>query len=294
MKITILGSGSPAPSVVRKGSCYLVEIGNDVILLDAGQGSQHRLLEAGKRPTDVTHIFLSHLHSDHCLDFPTLLQQHWDIGAGRVPELRVFGPAPIAQMTERLIGPNGAFAYDLQARTTHRASLDTFEARGGALPRRRPRPIVREIRSGDSIQGDGWTMRIGRAEHFQPMLECLNFRLEAGGRSMVYTGDSGYTTDLVEIARECDVLIAMCHFPSGTEPTQAYRRATGNHIDAARMAAEANAKMLVFSHFSPIFDTPGMKERALVDISPIYRGPVLLGEDLMQIPLQVTLPTTLE
>jgi ribonuclease BN (tRNA processing enzyme) len=294
MKITILGSGAPAPSLTRKSAGYLIEIGDEVILLDGGPGTQHRLLEAGRRPTEVTHAFYSHLHYDHFFDYPLLLLQRWDMGAARIPELEVFGPPPIAMVTERLIGPEGAFNPDLVARTTHQASLDTYVARGGALPRQRPQPIVREMRPGDDASGAGWTMRVGRAEHFQPYLECLNFRLDATGASLAYSGDSGYAPDLVRLARDCNVLIAMCHFPTGAEPSVAYRRATGNHMDAARVAAEAGVKLLVLSHFSPIMDRPGVKERLLVEMSAVYSGPMLLGEDLMRIPLAVTFPNTLE
>lgn len=294
MKITILGSGAPAPSLRRKSAGYLIEIGAEKILLDGGPGSQHRMLEAGVSPTDITHAFYSHLHYDHCFDYPLLLLQRWDMGAARIGELKAFGPPPFTLFTERLIGPDGAFSPDLVARTSHQASLDTYEARGGVLPRARPAPIVRDMRPGDVAEGAGWTMRIGRAEHFQPYLDCLNFRLECGGKSMAYTGDSGYTRDLVDLARDCDVLIVMCHFASGTEPTRAYRRATGNHMDMARMAAEARAKLLVLSHFSPIMDSPGMKEKILVDIARVYHGPVLLGHDLMDVPLAVELPRTLE
>jgi ribonuclease BN (tRNA processing enzyme) len=294
MKITILGSGAPAPSTIRKSAGYLIEIGEELILLDSGPGVMHRLLEAGKRPTQVTHAFYSHLHYDHFFDYPLLILQRWDIGAGRIPELKAFGPPPIATITERLIGPEGAFNPDLVARTSHRASLDTYEARGGVLPRRRPHPVVRNMRPGEQTSGEGWTMRVGRAEHFQPYLECLNFRLDAGGASMAYSGDSGYTPDLVALARDCNVLIAMCHFPTGAEPSDAYRRATGNHMDVAKVAAEAGVKLLVLSHFSPIMDRPGVKERLLVEMSGVYSGPMLLGEDLMQIPLAVSFPNTLE
>jgi ribonuclease BN (tRNA processing enzyme) len=65
-------------------------------------------------------------------------------------------------------------------------------------------------------------------------------------------------------------------------------------MDVAKVAAEAGVKLLVLSHFSPIMDRPGVKERLLVEMSGVYSGPMLLGEDLMQIPLAVSFPNTLE
>src|SRR5262245_62571957 len=117
MKITLLGTGNPAPSLKRMGSGYLVCVGNDVIVFDHGPGSHHRLLETGTKATDVTHAFFSHLHYDHFMDFPRLLLTRWDDGAARIPELKVYGPKPIKHSVERLIGPEGVFHPDITART---------------------------------------------------------------------------------------------------------------------------------------------------------------------------------
>jgi len=84
MKITLLGTGNPAPSLKRMGSGYIVEVGKDVIVFDHGPGSHHRLLETGTKATDVTHTFFSHLHYDHFMDFPRLLLTRWDSGAAQI------------------------------------------------------------------------------------------------------------------------------------------------------------------------------------------------------------------
>ena len=100
MKITLLGTGNPAPSLKRMGSGYIVDIGDDVIVFDHGPGSHHRLLEAGRKATEVTHTFFSHLHYDHFVDFPRLLLTRWDAGAAQIPELKIFGPKPIKRLIE--------------------------------------------------------------------------------------------------------------------------------------------------------------------------------------------------
>lgn len=295
VRIMLLGTGSPAPSLKRQSSSYLIQVGEEVILLDHGPGSHQRLLEAGYRAVDVTHLFLSHLHYDHMLDYPRLLVQRWDQAAGKRPELKIFGPNPIKRMTETLIGPDGLLGPDLEARVNHQASKDVFAARGGTLPRHKPAPEVTEIEAGDVFTGTGWRMRIGEAQHHQPLLNCFNFRLETEAGVLTYSGDSGGVPDsLVENARDCDVLIHMCHFPSGTEPTAEFRRTTGSHMDAAEVARRAGAKMLVLSHMTPLVDRPGVKEKILVDIARVYPGPVLLGEDLMEVPFAVSYPTRID
>ena len=103
-KITLLGTGTPAPSLERAGSGYFIEVGNDRIVMDHGPDAHHRLLQSGHRAVDVTHVFFTHLHYDHCIDYARLVLQRWDQGADKIPDLQVFGPPPIKRMTELLFG----------------------------------------------------------------------------------------------------------------------------------------------------------------------------------------------
>jgi ribonuclease Z len=86
VRITLLGTGTPAPSLARQSSGYLIEVGRDVIVLDHGPGAHHRLLESGHSAVDVTHAFFSHLHYDHCLDYARLVLQRWDMGAANAED----------------------------------------------------------------------------------------------------------------------------------------------------------------------------------------------------------------
>ena len=72
------------------------------------------------------------------MDYGRLVLQRWDQGADRIADLNVYGPPPIARMTEQLFGVDGIYGPDIRARIEHKSSQDQFEARGGKLPRRRP------------------------------------------------------------------------------------------------------------------------------------------------------------
>ena len=291
MKIILLGTGTPAPSLTRQSSGYLLDLGSDVIVMDHGPGAHHRLLEAGYSPTDVTHLFLSHVHYDHILDYPRLLMQRWDMGAGEIPELMVFGPQPISRLTASIIGPDGFLGPDIDARLNHQASKDVFVSRGGSLPRQPPRPAVRELKLDDVVEGNGWSVRVGEASHVQPFMDCFAYRLETAQYRLVYSGDSGGIPEsMVALAEEADMLIHMCHFPTGLEKSEAYRRATGNHMDIAQIAARARVKLLVLTHMIPLMDRPGVKERVLSEMKDVFDGPIILGEDGMEVPLEVSLP----
>jgi ribonuclease BN (tRNA processing enzyme) len=282
-KITLLGTGTPHPSLERQSSSYLVETAGDVILLDHGTGSHHRLLESGHKAVDVTHAFFTHLHYDHCMDYPRLVLQRWDQGADRIPDLEVFGPAPIRRMTEQLFSPDGVYGPDIRARIEHQSSIDTFAARGGVPPRKRPAPRVREIKAGDVVQGKSWKLTAGHAVHVQPYLECLAFRIDTDDGSLCYSGDSGATDSMAELAKGCDILIHMNHMFSGTAPTAAFRDAVGHHKGNARIAQRAGVKTLVLVHAVPSIDQPRIREQIVHEIQQEFSGKVVWGEDLMQL-----------
>ena len=187
LTVTLLGTGTPAPSLERQSSGYLIAAGHDLIVWDHGPGAHQRLIESGHRPIDVTHAFFTHLHYDHCMDYGRLVLQRWDQGAGKIGELKVYGPPPLARMTEQLFGADGIYGPDIRARVEHRSSLDVYEARGGKLPRARPAPRVTEIHAGSVVEGNGWKLTVGHAQHVQPYLECLAFRLDTSEGSVCYT-----------------------------------------------------------------------------------------------------------
>jgi ribonuclease BN (tRNA processing enzyme) len=282
MKLTLLGTGTPAPSTKRQSSGYLVEIGGDMIVLDHGPGAHQRLIEGGFRATDVTHALFTHLHYDHCMDYARLVLQRWDMGAGKVPDLLVYGPPPLQRMSSSLFGQGGFYHEDVAARTQHEASLDVYRARGGKLPRKPPAPVVSEVKPGDRISGNGWQALVGESSHMQPYLQCYSYRIESSSGSLCYAGDSGGVCGtVIELASKADVLIHMMHLASGTEPSAQFRLSSGAHTDVAEVARRAGVGALVLSHFTPHIDTPGTRERLIAEMSRIYAGPIIWGEDLM-------------
>ncbi len=294
MRIRLLGTGTPTPSLKRMSAGYLVETGNRKIVFDFGPGAYHRLLEAGVRPTQITDVFFTHLHYDHCLDYVRLLMTHWDQGAGRIPDLNVYGPTHLARMTELIVGADGIFGPDLAARTQLRMSQDVFVARGGTLPRKLPQPVVREISSGEKIQCDGFTVEARAVLHAQPFLECFGYRMEADGSSFAYSGDAGPCKAMQELAQDCDVLVHMCHFISGTALSPAMDKHNMGHLELARLGADANVRNLVVSHITEQMDVPGIRERLIREMSQLYAGNLFFGEDLMEIPVGSPVPAKLD
>ena len=285
MKIVLLGTGTPAPSLKRASSSYLVDLGDSIVLFDFGPGAYNRMMEAGYAATDISDLVFSHLHYDHCLDYARLVMTRWDQGAGRIPELNVYGPAHTARMTRLLFAADGVFGPDIEARTTLEPSVQVFESRGGTRPRKRPDPLVRELATGDVVEGSGWTLNAVSVPHAQPALECLGFRLDAPGGSFAYSGDAGPSSAFARLAAGSDVLVHMTYQISGTAPGPEWTRGAAGHLEAAQVAADAKVRTLVVSHVSNQMDVPGVRERLIKEMAEIFEGNIVWGEDLMRVPV---------
>jgi ribonuclease BN (tRNA processing enzyme) len=286
VRIRLLGTGTPTPSLARMCSGYVVEIGDDVIVFDHGFGAHHRLLELGIPATKVTHFFCSHLHYDHMGDYPRLLLTRWDQGAGRIPDLKVYGPPPLKQVTQSLFQEGGAFWPDLVARTEHMCSVSLYHARGGTGRREKPMPDVTEMRPNEIVSGNGWTVKAVGVAHFGPHLTSYGFRLDSPEGSFVYSGDSGPCASMERLSQGCDVLVHMCHYLSGTALCPEFAESCMGHKELAALAQKAGVKTLVITHVTEQIDQPGVRERVLREMSTIYEGNLIFGEDLMEIPVK--------
>jgi ribonuclease Z len=295
LRLWLLGTGTPTPSLERACSGYLIEAGRDRIVFDHGFGAYHRLLELGVPITDISHVFFSHHHYDHMGDYARLVLTRWDQGAGKIPDLRIYGPPPLALITERLFGRDGAFGPDIISRTENEASLDVYRARGGTGARAKPQPVVRELAEDQRVdEGVGWTVTTVPVHHFAPHLVSYGYRIDCGGQSIVYSGDSGPCRALTQLAQGCDVLVHMCHYLSGTAPSKTFAAFATGHLELAEIAEEARAKTVVVSHVTEQFDRPGMRERVIAEMSRIYRGNIVFGADGMEVPLGGPTATTLK
>lgn len=275
MKLTVLGSGSPEAYARRASSGFLLEVGGDRVLFDCGGGVFDNLLRAGLLPSDITHLVFSHLHSDHMMDYARLVHAAWDEGGA---PLKVFGPAPLARITEGYFGREGVLAHDLIARTELKGSQEVWLARGGTLPRHWPAPEVTEITAGAVIEGDGWRITAATATHAQPYLDCMGFALEAGGKKFVYSGDSGITPGIEALAQNADLLVHWCYRLEGVSMSAAMEAVTPTPAEIGAMATRAGVKRLLLSHFRVYMDA--RLEQAKATLAAHFDGPCGVVEDL--------------
>ena len=286
VELHLMGTGTPTPLTHRAGSGYLLTVDNERILVDCGPGIVRRLLQKQEDLTQIDTLLLTHLHYDHCVDFAYFALTRWDQGAGKIEELAVIGPPGTRTMTDRLLGSEGAFAPDLEARTQHPGSQFIYEARGGILPRELPVPDVEEVAHGSALDRGEWSMQVAEVVHVQPQLTCLAYRIETRGTSIVFGGDTAPTEALVELARGANILIHMCHFLNGLVSDQRMTGFCSGHLDAARSAKEAGVDTLVLVHLTEQMEGPGVRERIVAEASTVFNGDIIYGEDLLQVPTE--------
>ena len=274
LTVSILLSGTPTPTPTRWGTSILVRSRTTAVLVDAGPGATRSLVETGLDPTEVDAVVFSHHHFDHTAGFPGFFLSRWDQGAGLVEELSVYGPPPTSDFVEKLFGfDSGAFWPDLNARMRAPVSQAVYVNRGGELPRNPPDPQVREVQPGDNFMIGDIEFVPGLARHVQPYLDCNAYRISAGSSSVVYTGDTEPCDEVVELARDADVLVSMCWdeeramVGNGEAPGQ-----TGT-LGAARMAASADVDALVLTHLGPSISA-GIREGELAAMASLYPGAI--------------------
>ena len=243
MHLTILGAGTAVPSPRRSPAGYLLRVGGEPLLFDAGPGTLARLAAAGLSYKELRRVFVSHLHSDHVLDLVTLLQvSNATPGWTRAEPLELFGCRGLAALVRQVT-----------------AAFDGTAPEGFALQ-------VTELGEERRDLG-GWTLETAFTAHTPG---SLAFRVEADGRAVVYSGDAIESDGLARLARGADAFVCECSFPRGWR--------TADHVTAdgaGRMAQKAGARRLVLSHLYPPAQEADVAGQARAE----YEGEVIVAVD---------------
>jgi ribonuclease Z len=273
-RITLLGTGNPRPSAERFGPSILVEVGERKILIDAGRGSTIRLFQLGRgallKQTDT--ILLTHLHSDHTVGLSDMWLTGWIFG--RESPLHVYGPPGTGAMMDNL-----KRAYEVDVHT--RRDVDEHFSQTGV-----------EIEAHDTGPGiifDACGLKITAfAVDHRPLTPAYGYRIDYRGHSAVFSGDTRTSDNLIEHARGVDVLVHEVISPAlerkraQVDPEKA-AKVIAHHTtpeDAGRVFAQIKPRLAVYSHIVPSLATA----RDLVpDTRKNYKGPLLVGHDLMTI-----------
>lgn len=292
--VTLGTSGGPAVQIERAQIANALVVGDAVYLFDAGNGVRRQLAKAGIPERNVKALFLSHHHPDHNSDTGSLIIQHYLMGRG---VLQVIG----AQGTETLVA--GIVAANPP---TVLASYPTFgPARARLAETVAAEDIaanltnVQEIYADENVNVSAITVNHYELAPSVPMAgrpHAVAFRVEAKGRSYVFSGDTGPSKALETLARGADVLVTevvdiaainqqLAQAP-GMPPPMRENLVEGmrvNHLPAeeiGKLAARAKVGRVVLTHFVPSPEAMADPLLMVAAIKQHYSGPVALAEDL--------------
>ncbi len=282
-RIHVLGAGTPTPTPTRFGSAFAMEIGDQQLMVDCGPAATHKLVKAGLWPTDIDHLFFTHHHFDHDIDYPCFLLCRWDQSIGKENPLQVFGPALTETITERLIGDEGAFTHDWKARIGFPGSLQVYQNRGGVLPRRPPEVIAKDIGPGKVYSGKDWEVTAAPAEHVQPYLDSLAYRFDTPDGSVVFTGDTQPCDTVRELAKDADLMLCMCWDDQDRMDEIGESVGQCGTRDAAKLAQEAGVKKLALVHVGPYLSDAEVRKKGIADAKKIYDGELIFTDELTHI-----------
>lgn len=270
--VTLLGTGCPPPVMNRFGPSTLVEAGGQKFLFDAGRGALQRLTQLKVRWQDVHGVFLTHLHSDHVVGFPDLWLTGWLVGARRDVPLQVWGPRGTRKMMAHL---EQAYEYDIRIRL-----YDDRTSPDGVVI------LAEDISEGVVYEKGGVKITAFDVDH-TPVKPAFGYRIDYAGRSVVLSGDTRVSENLIRYAQGVDVLVHEVAVPetfprAGTPPERA-KNIVAHHVtpeQAGEVFSRTKPKLAVYSHIV----LPTATEQDLIPPTrKTYAGPLEVGEDLMVI-----------
>ncbi len=265
--VTLLGTGTPQPVMDRFSASILVQAGGKNLLFDVGRGCLLRLRQLKVENNTIDAVFFTHLHSDHIVGFPDFWLTGWLVSHRKEP-LKVFGPEGTKQMTDYLLK---AYQFDIKIREEDdKASPEGIKLR------------TTDIKEGTVYEEDGVKVIAFLVDHY-PVVPAFGYRIEFGGHSVVLSGDTRYSENLIKFAKGTDLLVHEVAIASDTlKKSDPRYNILAHHTtpeQASKVFTLVKPKLAVYSHIVTINHYP--TDEILKRTKENYSGPVILGEDLM-------------
>jgi ribonuclease BN (tRNA processing enzyme) len=278
-RLILLGTGGgPRPRTSSSAAAQVIVTNGAAYVIDCGNGVARQLAFAGVPLSSLRHIFLTHHHSDHNADYGNLIWLAWC--AGLRTRVDGWGPPPLERMT-RLFFEMNACDIDFRVADEDRVPL-------------RPLVHVHELTDGGRVlQDENLTVTATLVDH-PPVVPAFGYRFDASDRSIVISGDTLPSDNLIRLAEGADILVhdalyvaAVDRLVARVPNAPALKRSILSHHtpveEAGRVARAAGVKKLVLSHLIPA-DEPAVTDQMWLEGARThFSGEVVLGKDLLEL-----------
>ena len=251
----VCGSASPLGATDRAQTCIMVRAGDEIYIVDIGDGANRNLGRWRIPMNKVQAVLLTHLHSDHISDLADLHLATWI--PNRKSQLKVYGPQGVEFVTR---GFEEAYQSDYFFRNEHHGDeVAPLHSVGFE-------PITIDSNEPVIIEKDGLKVTAFEVPH-DPVKPALAFRFDYKGRSIVISGDTIYSENLISYSKDADVLFHEALSMNIVSMMEGFTKRSGNDllskilfdvqdyhtdpVDAAKAANEAGVKHLIFYHLAP-------------------------------------------
>jgi ribonuclease BN (tRNA processing enzyme) len=276
VRVVLLGTkGGPTPSPFRAAPATLIEIAGRALVVDCGNGVARQLARAHVALPRLSRIFVTHNHSDHIADVGALIELAWSSGLNT--PVTVHGPPPIGQIVHDQLA---AFAYDIAGRIREE----------GRVPLAPLVHVDERAAPGVVLREADVTVTSALVDH-ETIRPAFAWRFDTPARSIVISGDTRYSDDLVKLASGADLLIHEAIYAPAIDQMGGEGASTlRDHLrrshtvteDVGLVAARAGVKKLVLSHLVPA-DPAITDDMWLAGVRRNFAGEAVVGRDLMEV-----------
>ncbi|MER3546385.1 MAG: MBL fold metallo-hydrolase [Rhodanobacteraceae bacterium] len=277
-KLILLGTaGGPSPKVDRSAPANAIVIGDDIYVIDCGNGVARQMVLAGLDLGRIRDVFITHQHSDHNADYGNLLLLAW--ATDLHTRVDTYGPPPLKRMTELFLQMND---YDINIRI-----------KDEGRPPLAPLIVPHELTHAGVVMHDA-NVKVTAALVQHPLVQpAFAYRFDCPDRSIVFSGDTRPSENLIELARGADILVHEVIDLAAIgvlEKELSHAKRLHEHLLAAhtsmsqvgQIATQAGVKTLVLNHFVP--GTPPIPDQVWYDaVKPHFNGRLVIGHDLMEL-----------
>lgn len=267
MRVALLGSGWW--SLRRDGPAHVISFGDSHVLFDCGRNAVTQLFRVGVSPAEVSALFITHGHFDHNLSLVEFLFSSWL--SGRTEPVSVYGPKGTRAYVQALVGPEGFYAGDIASRTDSSVGMNPEGIRVRA----------RDVSlSGVVYECPEWKVTAAAVPHSR-FFDSWAYRLDSEAGSVVYSGDTPPSEEVIRLAKGADLLIHECTGTAAIIREKGLEEFHSSSADVGAIAREAGVRMVAIVHFggNGAATSRSVVRRMAREVRRGFKGRVIVGGD---------------